>query len=306
MEQHVLVPLSKVPRPKPTDRHLSLPMHQPPTLSLQKDLEKLNATPHLQDDIRWKEYERLLQSFLNLTHSRKGFPTATGQEPEDPLIALFVDHSEETANRIIKGLEATIPKSLFKKAIGLLSALSPTLFQLSPEGHLIKEDIPIKNSNVVDLINFAVRSRKKVQLPPAWPEFLEWIHQSNVPRELYLPKFAPVKPREDPQKAIVDTPVKKESPRKWMNAPDPPRRHSVWNTVKEMQDTPNLLTASRMKLFPEEDNVYVTSIETPEDAIHSENVDDRRGVSQRHRSRQTERHRSRSPIKGQHKWSVMN
>ena len=100
-------------------------------------------------------------------------------------------------------LEAT-PKPYQNRASTLFSFMKDKL-QISPKGEIYGNDGQlIAGSNITDLVQHAVRDRRRAMNPSGWLEFVNYMKQNNVPNmilnydtldEMRLPKAIP-KPKE--------------------------------------------------------------------------------------------------------------
>jgi hypothetical protein len=57
-------------------------------------------------------------------------------------------------------------------------------FQVTRAGHITISGHEIPGSNLLDLVHYAVRPKRKVNEPQGWSTFLNFLNQHNVPREL--------------------------------------------------------------------------------------------------------------------------
>ena len=170
---------------------LSLPQQSTPADGLQASLQKLNQTPGMTDEQRWKAYEQIFQSFLNLTKPHHHVLTKMETSEEEPtstgVLHLF-DNDEDRMNTFIRGMEVSLPTSLKSKGDQLLLLLSKSkafqdgTYTISPDGHLRINGQEIANSNLMDLIHHALR-RTKQDSPAGWPQFYNLLKQINVPKE---------------------------------------------------------------------------------------------------------------------------
>ena len=179
---------------------LALPSSHSPISSLQTALQDLNSKSHLTDDARWREYEKIFNSYFAYTRKR---PTpvmsseidiqSPEEEMNDVLKPLFVDF--RSIGRLIPPIIKTLPTSLRQKGDHLLTFLAQTSdvlngsFQVTRTGHISISGHEIPGSNLLDLIHYAVRPKRKVKEPQGWSTFLHFLHQHNVPRELLAKHF---------------------------------------------------------------------------------------------------------------------
>lgn len=179
------------------ERKLSLPTTNNPLNALDKSLQELNAQSSLPDVTRWKEYERILNAYF--AQQKKPFLTSYGstttaqqEEHESHLLqALFSGLKTEDIHRVIEPIYQTLPKSLKEKGMQLMQFIAQTedvrngIYQVSSNGRIIIHGQEVPESNVLDLVHYAVRPRRKtVTAPAGWTLFLEFLRRNNVPKEL--------------------------------------------------------------------------------------------------------------------------
>ena len=88
------------------------------------------------------------------------------------------------ANPDVTSLLASVPKMYKSKAKGLLEYLqSDRDIQWDDKGHVYIGNQRISESHIVDLINDAMRLRKKVSRPKGWRELSRHLQEKNVPKE---------------------------------------------------------------------------------------------------------------------------
>lgn len=175
---------------------LSLPNTNTPTTALEKSLQELNSQSKLSDASRWNEYERILNAFF--AHQKKPYLTSYGsqvmtEEIEDHhvLQPLFPEADKDSIQRIITPIYHSLPKSLKEKGMRLLQFMAQTedarngIYQISSKGHIKVHGQVVPESNILDLVHYAIRPRRKTAPPPAgWNAFLEFLRMNNVPKEL--------------------------------------------------------------------------------------------------------------------------
>jgi hypothetical protein len=180
---------------------LSLPSSHSPIASLQAALQDLNTQHHLNDEARWRAYEDLFKSYFAFSRRRPIFNTALADLPGETdiergggvewmnsLKSLFAD--PDAIERLIPPIIQTLPVTLRQKGLQLLFFLANTsdalngTYQISPTGHIILSGREIPDSNLHDLIHYTVRPKRNVPEPQGWTQFLTYLRQHNVPREL--------------------------------------------------------------------------------------------------------------------------
>lgn len=185
---------------------LHLPTANSPLNALEQSLKKLNTSASLNDDTRWREYERIFNSYFALTGKKGGssgpFFSSEQQQPEfetpvisntsgSDLLALFAEKDITLLDRIIMPIYHSLPKTMQRKGLQLIQFISSMpdvhngTYQISRRGHLISRGQEVEDSNFLDLIHHAVRSRSaKIPPPKGWNVFLDILKRNNVPREL--------------------------------------------------------------------------------------------------------------------------
>lgn len=179
------------------ERQLSLPSVNNPLNALDKSLQDLNAQPSLPDTTRWKEYERILNAYF--AQQKKAYLTSYGpqqqqqQETEDPhlLQALFAGLKTEDIQRVIGPIYQTLPKTLKDKGMQLMQFIAQTedvrngIYQVSSKGRILVHGREVPESNLLDLVHYAIRPRRKtVAAPAGWNVFMEFLRRNNAPKEL--------------------------------------------------------------------------------------------------------------------------
>ena len=184
-------------------RQLSLPSTtNNPVNAIQKSLQDLNAL-ELSDAARWKEYEQLFNTY-NAYSKKHTAPTAIYHpegENEDEVkdfrvSSLFSseDQKEDVVMKVIVPILHTLPQKLKEKGKQLIEFIAQTQdvqngdYQISHTGELRIQGKGVVGSNILDLIHFAVRpKRKTVSTPNGWFLFLNFLRKNNVPSELLAP-----------------------------------------------------------------------------------------------------------------------
>ena len=132
----------------------------------------------------------------------------------------MINLKDEMRKRLI---EAT-PKPFQNRVQSLYRFVSDKL-NVNAKGEMIDSDgKAIEGSNLSDLIQHAIRDRRRNMIPPGWSKFLEILREYNVPRMIlnyetldelqFKGTIAPTKAKMSPQKAsklpvAVGTTVKK-------------------------------------------------------------------------------------------------
>jgi hypothetical protein len=112
-------------------RKLQLPTSNTPMNALGTALQDLNAQPNLSDAARWKEYERIFNSYLAFSKKPWSNPRQQQLEEEDVLSKdvfqpLFAGEDKDTVDRVIAPVYHTLPKNLKDKGLQLLQFIAQT------------------------------------------------------------------------------------------------------------------------------------------------------------------------------------
>lgn len=140
----------------------------------------LNSDPK-DEGAKWKMYQQVLQRFLRLTEEMRGhhlekMETTDVEKPaEDP------QDVADMENIVME----SVPARYKVKARLLYKTLQNTpnnVFSWNDKGTVSINGKPIENSNVVDLVNEAMRARKTVKAVGR-EQFVSLLRSINVPRE---------------------------------------------------------------------------------------------------------------------------
>ena len=105
----------------------------------------------------------------------------------------------------------SVPKTQKIRAKGFLNYIEmvPDKLSWNDRGQIVVDDghRAIEGSNIVDLVNYAVRDALKRKAPRGWTEFVDAIKKTNLPRDTALGKLgqAALTPR-------AATPVRRKQP----------------------------------------------------------------------------------------------
>ena len=96
------------------------------------------------------------------------------------------DEEEDKEKRTESGLENeiidSVPKTLKQKARRLLDKIKGTV-SWNDRGEMVYRNVPVPGSNIVDLVNDALRKRKSFQ-PVGWKMFARGLKDVNAPMDL--------------------------------------------------------------------------------------------------------------------------
>lgn len=107
-----------------------------------------------------------------------------------------IEHMKDLKDRMRSYLSISTPKPYRSRAEALFQTIEPYL-NVNDKGEIIKDDNSvIESSRYEDLIQHAVRDRRRSFTPTGWPYFVELLRKYNVPKsslnretldELYSP-----------------------------------------------------------------------------------------------------------------------
>ena len=116
---------------------------------------------------------------------------ADGSNPYDHMIrqGMMLDELKRAREQLKNGLSAGTPKPYRNRALALYNQIAP-LIQFNDKGELLinkgssSSGYPsaVVGSRAEDLIQHAVRDRRKHFTPTGWSEFAEQLHKHNIPR----------------------------------------------------------------------------------------------------------------------------
>ena len=161
-------------------------------------------------------------------------------EIKDPYEKLILqgntlDEMKEWKDKIRNEMALGTPKPYRNRALSLYRSMEPHV-KINQRGEIHdKNDKPIEHSRVEDLIQHAVRDRRRHFTPIAWDHFSKLLKEHNIPRSLL--NRATLEELDKP-------PEKKEAPKKRATR----KRQSLF---PEMPITPKSAKRKRQSLFPE-------------------------------------------------------
>ena len=143
-----------------------------------------------------KQYARTLDDYLLFVNKfkrrEKGkYSIVRPDEEED------TDDEEIESQKFLnikQTLEKTLPKTLQKKGELIVDFIekSPN-HSITNKGEIVVNGKIIENSNIVDLVHYQLRQRKKIVNPPyAYPQFFESLNEMNVPKQILKRKEKPI------------------------------------------------------------------------------------------------------------------
>ena len=143
------------------------------TMSLDEKMQEILSRQDITDEEKVKLYENALNLYSVFREKVMAPPTpkTTPPSPPPPPPLHFVDD-----------VVASVPKALRGKAEQLTRTVLREL-SWSPKGELMIDGRAVPGTHIVDLINDAIRLRKKFN-PKGRDEFVEKLTRINVPQEL--------------------------------------------------------------------------------------------------------------------------
>lgn len=161
---------------------------------MDKEMHGILYNTQCPDELKWKMYSQTLHKYLHVVKekdktieipliSKKPQPDATPatvvNEPQVEIPTLLPTKDAQ----VIHLLKKALPKTLKEKGIDLLNILmSGPHVSWKETGEINVNGKDIKNSNIVDLVCNAVRSKSNAK-PTGWHEFSKAVIDSNVPKQ---------------------------------------------------------------------------------------------------------------------------
>ena len=139
-------------------------------------------------------YNQLLLRYNEMTKMHAAIPTPvvvmkSNNEPvvvmksnNEPVVVMKSNNEPVVKSTEPVNIVATLPKTLQKKGLQLLSHLSKV--EWNERGELIYEGVAIPGSNAVDLVHDLLRNRKTATDPLGWHQFAKQMRSVNIPMEL--------------------------------------------------------------------------------------------------------------------------
>ena len=183
-----------------------------------------------EDSEKWKLYHKSLLRYLHFANEQTK-PLEISLPSED------AEANDDTSKNLLSQLVAVIPRIIQGKAITLYNILdcerTKDVISWDSTGLVNINGTPIPQSNIIDLISDAVRSRKSSHAV-GWQEFATALKQVNVPSDLisntkykdymrtqkgsgktYIHAHAKVKPRFKHRPALTRYTETKFTPKDW-------------------------------------------------------------------------------------------
>lgn len=143
----------------------------------------------IDDSAKWERYNQVLQRYLHFVHREAldaGPPALRRQGDAEPRRD---DPQKQRGNdlRVSETVLATVPERYKRKALKLLTKLQgmPNRIAWDRQGTVSIDNVKITDSNIVELLNEAMRERKKVTAKIVGRRrFAVLLRNAGVPREL--------------------------------------------------------------------------------------------------------------------------
>ena len=184
------------------------------TNTIDSTMGHLLEAPDLNDYDKEKLFSQELAKFLNMRKQMQQQQQAFQVPIQQPA---SMPSSTSSRDSVEESILASIPKTYRAKAAGLMHYLkSDPNVTWDDNGQLVIGGTTYTGSHMVDLINDALRSRKRMKRPRGWRELSSHLAQRNVPRELvgnqaWFKTSPPTPPSPSPQPDLT-TPKTKRFP----------------------------------------------------------------------------------------------
>lgn len=163
--------------PRESLEHLRETVQTPGTPLSRLDAE-MNEILHANGDDRekWARYQQVLFRYLELKNAERPAP--------DPPKNIAEDEGEPVDNTMLdSSILDTVPKKFRNKAKNLVRRLRIAgNVKWDTRGDVAIDGAPIPGANIIDLVNAAMRDRKK-SLPIGHRQFAVALERASIPRE---------------------------------------------------------------------------------------------------------------------------
>lgn len=144
--------------------------------------EILNSKKKLSDRDKWSCYQRLLERFLHFKETDDQERGGTKKKQDDTFSPYAEEKNEERKNSD-KYIVESVPPKFRKNATNILKVLrSDDRLAWNVNGGISIDGVAVRGANMVDLINYAVRSRN-IDPPAGVRQFAIALHDVGIPRE---------------------------------------------------------------------------------------------------------------------------
>ncbi len=140
---------------------------------LDDEITNILSNKDLNDYDKAKVYAQTLQKYLSTREN-------IDESKPAPEVTVVADSSNYNDSAIVN----TVPKKYQQQARNLLHFIkTDKKITWAEDGAVSLDDVPLQDSNIVDLINDAVRLRKTFQ-PNGWRNFASMLRKINTPSNL--------------------------------------------------------------------------------------------------------------------------
>ena len=184
MKKMVLVP-QELASHMQTNAHTSQEYHS----QLDNEMQLILQRSDLSEQDKWKLYQQTLHRYLHYSKQLQqpvSLPIITEETPQQQIVkqeaetSIPVVHQQNVTTDIVQ----SVPKALRSKTELLVNRLVQSgLVSWNDDGVVSMQGKVIPKSNIIDLVNEVVRSRKTPRYPPGIGQFTNILHRLNIPRE---------------------------------------------------------------------------------------------------------------------------
>ena len=152
---------------------------------LDEEMNSLLKRQDVTDDEKATLYNQILQRYLNYYDKRMSQPVRVSIVPPKPIDDKSVTQPEDSVdlpNNVEADIMESVPPTMKSRARQLVKKLKKNkdLITWDDKGQMIYEGKPVVGSNVIDLVNDALRHRKNFN-PHGWRLFAKVLSDVNVP-----------------------------------------------------------------------------------------------------------------------------
>lgn len=184
---------SQSPPPPPPSYNVLEEIDSPVTSALRRldqEMRDILDNETYTEDEKIKLYNQTLQRYLEYKRQRlyniHHPPPPRQLEAKSADAAAAAADDDEKINRqlVEKDIIDSVPQTYQRKARLLIDRLKRSrVIGWKDDGRLVYKDEVVPNTHITDLVNDAVRSRKRFE-PYGWRIFAQGLSDSNVPQEL--------------------------------------------------------------------------------------------------------------------------
>ena len=157
-------------------------------LKLDEDMKNILNRTDITEREKILTYQHALQQYLSKidkVRSRTPVVTSTVEMNTPPGSVDNTDQKQDKIKKLESRLIEGLPKVLREKGRSLLGHMKDVSdMTWNERGEILQNGEPIVGSNIYDLLNEVIRSRKQSNEPKGWDVFSKALKSSNVPMEL--------------------------------------------------------------------------------------------------------------------------